>query len=123
MQADLGRALHGPAGVGGARESEGDVPPQPARDRAVGIHLRPGWQRLVPAAWLEGWKPQRFDVEGGWTEVVTMGAGPPLVLLPPLPGYKEAWIACAGKLAREFRVITFDLRNRFQGQPSWEALL
>ena len=89
----------------------------------MGIHLRPGWQRLVPAAWLEGWKPQRFDVEGGWTEVVTMGAGPPLVLLPPLPGYKEAWIACAGKLAREFRVITFDLRNRFQGQPSWEALL
>ena len=72
----------------------------------VGIHLRPGWQALVPAAWLEGWKPERFELEEGWTEVVTMGGGAPLVLLPPLPGFKEAWIACAALLAREFRVIT-----------------
>jgi len=77
----------------------------------------------VPAAWLEGWNPERFQLDGGWAEVVATGQGPPLVLLPPLPGYKEAWIACTPRLAREFRVITFDLRNRFRGPPSWEPLL
>jgi len=91
--------------------------------RPAAVHLGPGWQRLLPAAWLEGWNPERFELEGGWTEVVTMGAGPPLVLLPPLPGYKEAWIACAPQPPREFRVITVDLRNRFHGPPRWEALL
>ena len=92
-------------------------------DRRAGIGLRDGWQRLVPADWLHGWRPQRFELEGGWTEVVTIGDGPPLVLLPPLPGYKEAWLACAALLAREFRVITFDLRARFDGPPRWETLL
>ena len=52
-----------------------------------------------------------------------MGEGPALVLLPPLPGYKEAWLACAGPMARRFRVITFDLRARFDGHPRWEVLL
>ena len=46
--------------------------------RPAAVHLGPGWQRLLPAAWLEGWNPERFELEGGWTEVVTMGAGPPL---------------------------------------------
>ena len=45
------------------------------------------------------------------------------MLLPPLPGYKESWLACAALLAREFRVITFDLRARFEGPPRWETLL
>jgi 3-oxoadipate enol-lactonase/4-carboxymuconolactone decarboxylase len=52
-----------------------------------------------------------------------MGQGPPLVLLPPLPGYKEAWIACAHQLARSFRVVTFDLRTRFTGPPTWDQLV
>ncbi len=90
---------------------------------AAGVRLGDGWQSRVPAAWLERWRPQRFELDGGWTEVVVMGDGPPLVLLPPLPGYKEAWIACAAALAPEFRVITFDLRHRFRGPPSWDALV
>ena len=89
----------------------------------AGIGLSNGWQRLVPAEWLHGWQPERFELDGGWTEVVAMGEGPPLVLLPPLPGYKEAWIGCAALLAREFRVITFDLRARFDGPARWETLL
>ncbi|MBI3538767.1 MAG: alpha/beta fold hydrolase, partial [Candidatus Eisenbacteria bacterium] len=52
-----------------------------------------------------------------------MGEGRPLLLVPPLPGYKEAWLALAPRLARTFRVITFDLRTRFAGRPSWNTLL
>jgi 3-oxoadipate enol-lactonase len=52
-----------------------------------------------------------------------MGEGPPLLLLPPLPGYKEAFLALAPRLARRFRVVTFDLRARFAGPPRWSALL
>jgi pimeloyl-ACP methyl ester carboxylesterase len=78
---------------------------------------------MADPAWLEGWNPQPFELPGGTTEVVAMGAGPPLLLLPPLPGYKEAFAACGFRLARRFRVVTFDLRSRFDGRPRWEALL
>jgi len=53
--------------------------------RAIGTHLPEGWRELVDPAWLEGWEPRAFEVEGGTTQVVTMGQGPPLVLVPPLP--------------------------------------
>ena len=89
---------------------------------AIGTHLPPGWRELVDPAWLAGWEPRDFDLEGGTTQVVTMGEGPPLVLVPPLPGFKEAFLGVAHLLAREFRVITFDLRARFAGPPSWTAL-
>ncbi len=89
----------------------------------VAARLAPGWERLVDPAWLAGWRPRPFDLGEGTTEVVVMGEGPPLLLLPPLPGYKEAWIAVAWRLARRFRVITFDLMARFSGPPSWAALL
>jgi pimeloyl-ACP methyl ester carboxylesterase len=89
----------------------------------VAIRLADGWQSRVDPAWRVGWEPRPFDLGDGTTEVVTMGEGPPLLLLPPLPGYKEAWVAAAGRLARRFRVVTFDLRARFAGPPSWEALL
>lgn len=88
----------------------------------VAIRLADGWQRRVDPAWLSLWRPQAFDLGDGTTEVVAMGEGPPLLLLPPLPGYKEAWIAVAWRLAPRFRVITFDLRARFSGPPSWDAL-
>lgn len=89
----------------------------------VGIMLDPGWRTCVNPAWLEGWMPQRFDLGDGVTEVVVMGQGPPLVLIPPLPGFKEAWLAVAAPLARSFRVVTFDLRCRFPARPTWEVLL
>lgn len=91
--------------------------------RAIGTHLPEGWRELVDPAWLEGWEPRAFEVEGGTTQVVTMGQGPPLVLVPPLPGLKEAFLGVAHLLAREFRVITFDLRASFTGRPSWPALV
>lgn len=74
-------------------------------------------------ALLDGWRAERFALEGGTTELVETGSGPPLVLVPPLPGYKESWIAVAPRLAASHRVITFDLRVRFDGPPSWDALV
>ena len=89
----------------------------------IAVRLADDWQRTIDPAWLEGWRPQTFDLGDGSTEIVAMGAGPPLVLLPPLPGYKEAWIAVAHRLAARFRVVTLDLRSTFAGAPSWEALV
>src|SRR5437867_5227393 len=89
----------------------------------VAIRLADGWQGRVDPYWLADWHPKPFDLGNGTTEVVATGEGPPLLLLPPLPGYKEAWVAVAGRLARRFRVITFDQRARFDGPPSWDVLL
>jgi pimeloyl-ACP methyl ester carboxylesterase len=96
---------------------------RPARGTSPFARLGEGWRRHVDPAWLEDWNPVRFELEGGATEVVTLGSGPPLVLLPPLPGYKEGWLACARPLARSFRIVTFDLRVRFAGPPRWQALI
>lgn len=92
-------------------------------NRRVGMHLADGWQARVDPAWLEGWQPRPFELCDGVTDVVVMGEGPTLLLIPPLPGFKESWIAVASRLARRFRVITFDLRARFAGPPTWDALL
>jgi pimeloyl-ACP methyl ester carboxylesterase len=89
----------------------------------VGIRLPEGWQACVDPAWLDGWRPMPFELRGGSTDVVVVGKGEPLLLIPPLPGWKEAWIAATGILARRFRVVTFDLRVRFAGKPSWQVLL
>jgi pimeloyl-ACP methyl ester carboxylesterase len=89
----------------------------------IGAYLPDGWQRTVDPAWLDGWRGVAFELTGGTTEVVAMGKGPPLLLLPPLPGFKEAWIGVAYRLARRFRVVTFDLRARFSGPPSWAEWL
>jgi len=89
----------------------------------IGAHLPDGWQRTVDPAWLDGWRAAPFELAGGTTDVVTMGEGPPLLLLPPLPGFKESWIGVAHRFARRFRVVTFDLRAHFTGAPSWDAWL
>jgi pimeloyl-ACP methyl ester carboxylesterase len=89
----------------------------------VSVRLADGWQRHVDPVCLAGWQPRPFDLGGGTTDVVTMGEGPALLLLPPLPGFKEAWIGVAHRLAARFRVVTFDLRARFAGRPTWDALL
>jgi pimeloyl-ACP methyl ester carboxylesterase len=86
----------------------------------VSVALAGGWRRHLDPSWLEAWQPVPFDLGDGTTEVVAIGAGPPLLLLPPLPGFKEAWVAVAGRLARSFRVVTFDLRER---PRSWNVLL
>jgi 3-oxoadipate enol-lactonase len=91
--------------------------------RAIGTHLPAGWRELVDPQWLAGWEPRAFELEGGTTQLVTMGQGPPLVLVPPLPGFKEAFLGVAHLLARDFRVITFDLRASFAGRPGWPALV
>lgn len=90
---------------------------------SIAAGLDPGWRRWADPAWLERWDPRPFALAGGTTDVVEMGEGPPLLLLPPLPGYKEAWLACAPRLAPRFRVLTFDLRARFEGAPGWEPLV
>src|SRR5262245_25028125 len=91
--------------------------------RSIGARLDVGWRRAADPAWLEGWEEREFELSGGFTRLVVMGEGPPLVLVPPLPGFKEAFVACARLLARRFRVVTYDLRAVFDGRPPWEALL
>ncbi len=91
------------------------------RSDAPGLGL--GWRRHVPPEWAAGWEPQPFALEGGETRVVCLGAGPPLLLLPSLPGWKETWLACASRLARRFRVVTFDLRACGRGGRAWARLL
>src|SRR5262245_58531784 len=88
----------------------------------VGAHLGVAWRDSVDPAWLVGWEPRRLTLDGGAAAVVVVGAGPPVVRVPPLPGSKEAWIAAARLLARRFRVVAFDLRCRFPGAPSWPAV-
>jgi len=90
---------------------------------AVGASLRAGWRPFVPPEWLHDWTPRPFDLGDGTIDVVTLGAGPPLILLPPLPGWKEAWLGVAAGFARRFEVIAPDLRVRFDDAPSWERLL
>jgi pimeloyl-ACP methyl ester carboxylesterase len=89
----------------------------------VGAALADGWRERAPAAWLAGWRPVRFELDGGDTEVVVAGEGPPIVLLPPLPGHKETWLRVVPLLARRHRVVVADLRVRFAGAPRWDTLL
>ena len=77
----------------------------------------------MSSEWLTGWKPQPFELAGGHTRVVVMGEGPAMLLLPPLPGFKEAFVAVAARLARAHRVVSFDLRARFEERPDWRTLL
>ena len=91
--------------------------------RSIAARLDDGWKRAADPAWLDGWVEHEFELPGGFTRLVTMGEGPPLVLVPPLPGFKEAFVACARLLARRFRVVTYDLRSVFDRRPPWEALL
>jgi len=91
--------------------------------RSIAAHLEGGWRRAADPSWLDGWEERPFELPGGFTRMVVMGEGPPLLLLPPLPGFKEAYVACAFRLARRFRVVTYDLRSEFDGRPRWETLL
>ena len=88
----------------------------------IAVTLAPGWEKRVTPEWLAGWAPEPCELEDGHTQVVVMGQGPTLLLLPPLPGFKEAFVAVAARLARRHRVVTFDLRARFTGPPDWRAL-
>ena len=63
------------------------------------------------------WTPRPLALERGVTEVVEAGAGPPLLLIPPLPGFKEAYAELLPRLARAFRVVAFDVRERFDTRP------
>lgn len=89
----------------------------------VGARLDPGWRDVVPHAWLGGWHEHALALEGGTTRVVAIGEGTPLLLLPPLPGYKEAWLRVAPLLAARHRVVTWDLRMRGLGADAWRVHL
>jgi pimeloyl-ACP methyl ester carboxylesterase len=79
----------------------------------ITVRMGEAWRGEARAEWLEGWTTRRVPLEGGTADCVDTGAGPPLVLLPPLPGFKEAFAPCARLLARSFRVVSPDLRVRF----------
>lgn len=97
--------------------------PQALEPPDVGARLDPRWRDAVPRAWSGPWREERFALEGGTTRVVAIGAGPPLLLLPPLPGYKEAWLRVAPLLASRHRVVTWDLRMRGPGASGWRTHL
>jgi pimeloyl-ACP methyl ester carboxylesterase len=84
----------------------------------------PDWRRWVPPEVAAAWKPFALTVgRGAAIEAVTLGQGPPVILLPPVPGWKEAlWAPLAGLAARGYRATSFDLRAD-QGGRGWEALL
>lgn len=97
-----------------------------ARMSSVTIRMGDGWRRDARPEWLEGWMPRCAPLPDGDAAYVEMGEGPPLVLLPPLPGFKEAWAPVARRLARRHRVIAPDLRMRFaRGTPphAWWRML
>jgi pimeloyl-ACP methyl ester carboxylesterase len=54
---------------------------------------------------------------------IDVGDGPPLLLLPPLPGSLDAWVECVPRLSRRFRVLSFDLREDVRGPAGWDALV
>lgn len=89
----------------------------------IGLHLGEAWRAHAPPEWRDDWRPRTIELRSGSNEIVDMGAGPPLILLPPIPGFKEAFVACAWRLAHSFRVVTLDLRARFDGPPAWGPLV
>lgn len=96
------------------------------RMQPITVRMGEAWRGDARAEWLEAWTTRRVPLEGGTADCVDTGAGPPLVLLPPLPGFKEAFAPCARMLARSFRVVAPDLRAHFtRGLPAaarWQAL-
>jgi pimeloyl-ACP methyl ester carboxylesterase len=86
-----------------------------ARMTHIAVRLGSEWRTHAQPGWIEHWTPRRFGLRGGTTELVEVGSGPPLVLVPPLPGFKEVFVACVPLLAASFRVVTFDQRWIFPG--------
>ncbi|NOT33364.1 MAG: alpha/beta hydrolase [Candidatus Eisenbacteria bacterium] len=87
----------------------------------LGVRLDARWREHVPPAWRADWNEREFALDRGSTRVVTAGTGPPALLLPPLPGYKEAWLRVLPQLALRFRVVTFDLRLHRGSANDWAS--
>jgi pimeloyl-ACP methyl ester carboxylesterase len=120
----LRRGSRGPAILEGMNTA--DAKPQPVSphgEHGLGPALDRRWRETAPPSWVERWSLRDFDVEGGVLEGLEMGSGPPLVLLPPLPGWKESYLALAPLLARRFRVIAFDLRDVPGTVAGWDQLV
>ena len=54
---------------------------------------------------------QTIPVSGGILDVVHLGAGDPLVLVPGMAGSWKLVLPLANRLARHFHVITYGLRD------------
>jgi aminoacrylate hydrolase len=91
--------------------------------RRMTARLDPRWRAHSGPGWSAGWTPRALSLGDGDTACVTLGAGPPCLLLPPLPGWKEAWVACAPRLAARFEVSAFDLRTRFPRGDRWARVV
>ncbi len=83
--------------------------------RSMTADMGNAWRAGARAEWLAAWRVREVPAAAGVLTCVDAGTGPPLVLLPPLPGFKEAFAPCAHLLVRTFRVIAPDLRARFPG--------
>lgn len=95
--------------------------------RHIAIRMGEAWKAHADPAWLDAWRVRRVALDGGTTEIVDSGEGPALVLLPPLPGFKESFAASLPLLAPHFRIVAPDLRCVFApgADPAarWEALV
>src|SRR5262245_53294656 len=90
---------------------------------AMRARLDDGWRERVDPSWLDGWAPRRFELPGGATEVVVAGAGPTLLLLPGVPGFKELWLPLVARLQDRFRMVTYDLRVGGPAADRWALAL
>ena len=93
------------------------------RMNSVGLRFGTGWEPHVPAEWSRHWTARAVSIGDGTTDVIDVGEGPTLLLVPPLPGYKEAFLACTPHLAKHFRVVTFDLRAHLPREDPWAGLV
>jgi 3-oxoadipate enol-lactonase len=84
----------------------------------VAAKRRTGW--VIESELLEGTQRQIRLHEGEWVDVVRVGAGDPIVLVPGLAGGWRLVAPLARQLARRFEVIVCGLRgDRFPAGGAW----
>ena len=77
------------------------------------MRLAAKWQSswTMLADGIEQRRIKSVRIEGEWVDVVRLGRGEPLVLVPGLAGSWKLLFPLARALARHFEVITYGLRG------------
>jgi pimeloyl-ACP methyl ester carboxylesterase len=89
---------------------------------AAAAVLRAGPAAAAPAAAPTPWTSEGFvERPGGRLHYLSMGDGPPLVLLHKLGGWAPEWRGIAPLLARKFRLVAFDMPGHGQSTMSGKA--
>lgn len=89
----------------------------------VGTRAPECWRKLTPPQVVARWSEAPFALDdGGTTQIVSLGEGPPLVCVPSLVGWKESLARLVVALSPRLRTTVYDLRaRRLDGAPvEWE---